>query len=73
LARNTCTLMAADQAPLELPLPAPVNFFADLARKLRDDPASLAEDTLRSFRLTHACLCARDAADRQEVVTIPAW
>ena len=71
LERNTCTLITEDQSPVELPLPGPVNFFADLVRKLRDNPKSLAEATLRAFHLTRVCLCARDSADRQQVIPIP--
>ena len=73
LARNTCTLITEDSPPVELPLPEPVNFFADLVRKLRDNPVSLSETTLSAFHLTRACLCARDSADRQQVVSIPSW
>ena len=71
LARNTCTLITANQPPIELPLPEPIDFFADLVRKLRDNPASLSETTVSAFHLTRACLCARDSADRQQVVSIP--
>ena len=71
LERNTCTLITENQSPVELPLPGPVNFFADLVRKLRDNPKSLAEATLRAFHLTRVCLCARDSADRQQVIPIP--
>ena len=73
LARNTCTLITENQPPVELPLPASVDFFADLVRKLRDNSKSLAEATMSAFHLTRACLCARDAADRQQVISIPSW
>ncbi|MDO9542989.1 MAG: Gfo/Idh/MocA family oxidoreductase, partial [Kiritimatiellia bacterium] len=71
LARNTCTLITENQPPVELPLPEPVNFFVNLVRKLRDDPAALAEATLSAFHLTRVCLCARDSADRRQVISIP--
>ncbi|MBI2440706.1 MAG: Gfo/Idh/MocA family oxidoreductase [Lentisphaerae bacterium] len=71
LTLNTCVLISEDKPPLKLSLPEPENFFADLVRKLRDDPESLAETTMSSFHLTRVCLCARDAADRQQVIPIP--
>lgn len=73
LARNTCTLITENQAPVDLPLPEPVNFFAGLVRTLRDNPKSLSETTLSAFHLTRVCLCARDSADRQQVTPIPSW
>lgn len=73
LARNTCALITEKQPPVELPLPGPVNFFADLVRKLRDNPESLAEATTSALHLTRVCLCARDSADRQQVIQIPSW
>jgi len=73
LARNTCTLTTEDQPPVELPLPEPVNFFADLVRRLGDNPAALAEATARAFHLARVCLCARDSADRRQFVSVPPW
>ena len=73
LTRNTCTLITENQPPVELPLPEPVNFFADLVRKLRDNPKSPSEATMSAFHLTRVCLCARDSADRQQFVSIPSW
>ncbi|MFH1477707.1 MAG: Gfo/Idh/MocA family oxidoreductase [Verrucomicrobiota bacterium] len=71
LARNTCTLITENQPLVERPLPEPIDFFADLVRKLRDNPGALSETTAGAFHLTHACLCARDSADLQQVVSIP--
>ncbi|MBI2441281.1 MAG: Gfo/Idh/MocA family oxidoreductase [Lentisphaerae bacterium] len=71
LVRNTCSLITKNQPSVELPLPEPVFFFAELVRKLRDNPESLAETTLSAFHLTRVCLCARDSADRQQVIPIP--
>lgn len=71
LARNTCTLITKNQPPVELPLPEPINFFADLVRQLRDNPGALSEATISAFHLARVCLCARDAADRQQFISIP--
>ena len=71
LERNTCTLITENQPPVELALPEPINFFADLARKLRDNPAALSEATVSAFHLTRVCLCARNSADRQQVISVP--
>lgn len=70
MARNVCTLVADNQPPCELPPGADVPTYAGIFRGLREDPAALAGDTARSFTLTHAALCARDAADQRRWVAI---
>lgn len=71
LERATCTLISDSQPPRELPLPEPVNFFAALARMLRDNPDALAGATEDAFHLARTCLYARDAADRRQAILIP--
>ena len=71
LEAGRCTLVTDDTPFRDLPLPAPAGFFAPWLRSLPDRGMTPTEDTRRSFRLTHACLVARDAADRRCQTEIP--
>lgn len=73
LAKNTCTLMTENRPPTELPLPGPTPWMTDTVRALARDPASLRETTWRAFHFTHACLCARDAADQGKLLKVSPW
>jgi len=72
MARNSCTLVTEDESLHEVPLPESPGFLRPLLAALPARGAAPVPDTLRAFLLTHVCLCARDAADRREVVEIPA-
>lgn len=70
LTGNICTLTTAVQPPMELPLPAKENYFGDVLRAIRDNPADLAETTEASFYLTRVARLARDSADSRKVIAI---
>jgi predicted dehydrogenase len=73
MAGNRCGIVTDNQPPRDVPLPEREDYFAGIVGRLPQRPAAPMEETLTGFRLTHAALCARDAADEKRIVTIPEW
>jgi predicted dehydrogenase len=72
MTRNTCRVTTESEPAHDLPLPPRRPAFVPLLRSIADgtvgrDPSA---EMRRAFLLTHASLCARDAADRGMVVLI---
>jgi predicted dehydrogenase len=67
---GVCTLSTESQGPKALTLPPAADYFSDLLARLPAPGAAPNLEMRRSFMLTHAALCARDAAAQQRLCTI---
>jgi len=65
------TLIREGSDPEDLPLDAPRNLLVDLVDELRGDGSHIIEPYEATY-VTRICLLAREAADRNEILPIPA-
>ena len=70
LDRRSCTLLPAQGQPEELPLPQAITAFDAFLQSLVAGQPYPFDATETGFLLTHAVLCARDAADQRQVIPI---
>lgn len=67
--QNFCRVISEEKGQTDLDLPEPTSIYRDfLTRLAKGGPCPAQADY--PFVLTHTCLCATDAADRQKVVEI---
>ena len=66
---NACRILNQQAQPIMAPLNQPPKTFATFLHSL-SGPTEPAFEFSNAFRLTHACLCARDAADTNSIVNI---
>lgn len=71
LDRRCCTLIPAEGPSEELPLPPAIPTFDAFLQALIAGQPYPFDETETAFLLTHAVLCARDAADQRQVLPIP--
>lgn len=71
--RGVCLLQAEDTPQMELHLPMGVPAFDTFLEAIKQEQPYPPEQTRNGFILTHAALCARDAADQSQLLHIPAW
>jgi predicted dehydrogenase len=68
---NTCCYHSDAEADALADLGEPLELFRPFLLSLRGGPPQTAQRPAEAFHLTHACLCARDAADQGEMLPIP--
>ncbi|QQE11086.1 Gfo/Idh/MocA family oxidoreductase [Planctomycetota bacterium] len=71
MCRESCTITTDDTPQRELDPVEPEQYYAPFLRNLDKSAHPPNQATRRSFQLTHAALCARDAADTRSVINIP--
>ncbi|MCX7013309.1 MAG: Gfo/Idh/MocA family oxidoreductase, partial [Candidatus Sumerlaeota bacterium] len=69
--RETCGLIAEGQAPRDVPLAPTPSMYRAFLLSLLGQAEFAIQQPADPFLLTHACLCARDAADSRSIVRIP--
>jgi len=69
--KETCNLIVEGKESVDVPVADKRNMFGNFLLSLQGGPAYEPEITTENgFKLTHAALCARDAADEGKVVKI---
>jgi predicted dehydrogenase len=67
---NTCCYHSENDTEIDQELPAPLEIFRPFLLSLVGGPPQQVQRPEDPFHLTHACLCARDAADQGEMLAI---
>ena len=65
------TLLQEGQEPRDLPLPEPGNLLVDLVQELRGEGTHIIGPDEATY-VTRVCLLARESADRNEILPVPA-